>query len=86
MISFAAQEKNSAKKRLENLRQIALPNYLTHTCVNDACYDFIYKFVKPISIIALAKKIRVKVNSEPWFNNDIISAIQRRNKVSKLLV
>ena len=36
-----------------------------------------------INFIAPAKRIRVKANSKPWFNNEIISAIQRRNKLHK---
>ena len=34
-------------------------------------------------LIAPAKRIRVKANSKPWFNNQIISEIQRRNKLYK---
>ena len=64
---------------MKNLRKIVRPHCLAH----DAYYDFIYKFVKPINIIELAKRIRLKTNSEPWFDNDVISAIQRRNKLFK---
>ena len=59
------------------------PNYLTYTCVNDAYSDFVYRFVEAINFIALAKKIRVKVNSKPWFDNQILSAIQIRDKLYK---
>ena len=34
-------------------------------------------------LVAPAKRIRVKANSKPWFNNQIISEIQRRNKLYK---
>ena len=73
----------SAEKFLEILREIVFPNYLTYTCVNDAYSDFIYRFVEAINFIAPSKKIRVKANSKPWFDNQIVSAIQRRDKLYK---
>ena len=36
-----------------------------------------------INLIAPAKRIRVKTNSNPWFGNQIVSAIQRRDKLYK---
>ena len=59
----------SAEKFLEILREIVFPSYLTHTYVNDAYSDFIHRFVEAINFIAPSKKIRAKVNSEPWFHN-----------------
>ena len=76
-------EKYSTKKFLKILREIIFPNYLTYTCVNDAYSDFIYRFVGAINFIAPSKKIRVKANSKPWFDNQIVSAIQRRDKLYK---
>ena len=71
----------SVEKFLEILREIVFPNYLT--CVNDAYSDFIYRFVETINFIAPSKKIRVKANSKPWFDNQIVPAIQRRDKLYK---
>ena len=51
--------------------------------MNDAYSDFIYRFVEAINFIAPSKKIRVKANSKPWFDNQIVSAIQRRDKLYK---
>ena len=65
------------------LREIVFPNYLTYTCVNDAYSDFIYRFVDAINFIAPLKKIRVKANSKPSFDNQIVSAIYRRDKLCK---
>ena len=67
----------SAEKVLEILREIIFPNYLTYTCVNDAYSDFIYRLAGAISFIAPSKKIRVKANLKPWFDN------QRRDKLYK---
>ena len=56
-------EKYSAEKCLKVLREIFLPDHLTSTCVNVAYSDFEYEFVGGINLIALAKRIRVKANS-----------------------
>ena len=68
---------------MEILREIVFPNYLTYTCVNDAFSDFIYRVVEAISFISPSKKIRVKANSKLWFGNQIVPAIQRRDKLYK---
>ena len=68
---------------MEILREIIFPSYLTYTCVNDAYSDFIYRFVDAINFIAPLKKIRVKANSKPSFDNQIVSAIHRRDKLCK---
>ena len=68
---------------MELLPEIVFPNYLTYTCVNDAYSYFIYRFVGAINFIAPSKIVRVKANSKPWFDNQIVSAIQRREKLNK---
>ena len=73
----------SDEKFLEILREIVFPNYLNYTCGNDAYSDFIYRFLGAINFIAPSKEIRVKTNSKPWLNNQIVSAIRRRDKLYK---
>ena len=51
--------------------------------MNDAYSDFIYRFAEAINFIAPSKKIRVKANSKSWFDSQIVSAIQRRDKLYK---
>lgn len=58
---------------------------MTYTCINDLNSDFIYRFVEGINIIAPAIRIRVKANSNPCFDIQIMSAIQRREKLYKKL-
>ena len=43
----------------------------------------IYRFVEAINFIAPAKRIKWKANSKPWFDNQIMAAIQRRGKLYK---
>ena len=78
----------SGEKFLEILREIVFLDYLTYTCVNDVYSDFIYRFVEVINFIALSKNIGVKASSKPWFDNQIVSAIQRQDKIksSNILV
>ena len=45
--------------------------------------DFIYRSVGGINFIVPSKKIREKTNSKPWFDDQILSAIQRRDKLYK---
>ena len=78
---FSFIAKIFCRKIFEKSKRDRFPNYLTNTCVNDAYSDFIYRFVEAINFIAPSKKIRVKANSELWFDNQIVSAIQRRDKL-----
>ena len=60
-----SMKKYSTGKFLENLGKIVFPNCLTYTCVNADS----------------AKRIRVKANSEPWLDKQIMSAIQSWDKL-----
>ena len=78
-----AMKRHSNENLLENLREIFFPNYLTYTPVNDAYSDFIKRFVEVINFRLPAKRITVKANSKPWFDNHIFSAIRKREKLYK---
>ena len=68
----------STEKILEILRKIFFPNYLTYTCVHDAYLDFIYGF----AIYKVYEDIKyTKAKLKPWFDNQIMSAILRRDKL-----
>ena len=79
----SSMKKYSTKKFSENLREIVFPNCLTYTYVNGAYSDFVHRVAEAINFIAPAKMIRAKANSEPWFDNQTISIIQRRDKLYK---
>ena len=74
-------KKYSEEKFLENLKKIVFLKNLIYTFLNDAQSDFIYRFVEAINFIVPTKRIRVKANSKSWFDNEIISVIQRRDKL-----
>ena len=69
---------------MEIVRKNVFPKHLTYTCVNDAYSDFIYKFVAAKNFITPGKNISVKANSKSWFDNQIVSAIQRWDKLYKM--
>ena len=48
-----------------------------------AVLEILREIVGAINFIAPSKKIRVKTNSEPWFDNQIVSATQKRDKLFK---
>ena len=75
----------SAERYLEILKEIVFQNYRTCTSKNNGYTDFIYRFVGAINFTALAKRIRVKANSEHWFDGQIMSTIPRRDKLYKKL-
>ena len=72
-----------AEKFLEIPRKVVFPNYLTYNCVNYAYSDFILWICRNNKFHSPSKKVRVKANSKAWFDNQIVSAIQRRNKLYK---
>ena len=82
-ILVGSMKRHSAEKFLEILREIVFPNYLTFTCTNDAYSNFIYRFVGATNFKAPSKKVRVKANSKPSFDDEITLAIQRRDKLYK---
>ena len=51
--------------------------------MNDAYSAFIHRFVEAMKLIDPSKNIRGKANSKPWFDNQIVSVIQRRGKLYK---
>ena len=83
MIFFSLKEKVFHQKLFGKSKRDFFPNYLNYTCVNDAYPYFINRFVESINFIAPAKRIRVKANSKSCFNNQIMSAKQRRDKLYK---
>ena len=54
---------------------------MKYTCVNAAYTDFINKYIREIDFVAPVEKVRVKVNSKPWIDSEIILALQKRDKL-----
>ena len=65
---------------VEKLRAIKFPDYSNHTCVNDAYQDFVTKFLSVIDFVAPIRTLRVKSNTKPWFDTNVLNAIRNRDK------
>ena len=76
--------KNYTKKLfIQKLSELQFPNYSIFHNVNEAYTDFLTKFMNIIDNISPLKQIRVKTNTKPWFDSEILSAINVRDKLRK---
>ena len=66
---------------LKKLNEINFPDYSKFKDVNDAYSDFIGKVTSVIDQIAPMKEIRVKNNSQDWFDAEIHEEIETRDKL-----
>ena len=66
---------------LEKLNEINFPDYSKFTDINDAYSDFTGKVTSVIDQIAPMKEIRVKNNSQDWFDAEIHEEIEMRDKL-----
>ena len=65
---------------VEQLRSIKFPDYSNYTCVNNAYPDFVTTFLSAIDFVAPIKTLRIESNITPWFDIDVLNAIQNRDK------
>ena len=66
---------------LEKLNEINFPDYSKFTDINDAYSNFTGKVTSVIDQIAPMKEIRVKNNSQDWFDAEIHEEIEMRDKL-----
>ena len=65
---------------LDKLRKINFPDYSNFKDINNTYSDFTEKVTSVIDEIAPIKEIRVKNNSQDWFDAEINEEIERRDK------
>ena len=65
---------------LDKLRKINFPDYSNFKDINNAYSDFTGRVTSVIDEIAPIKEIRVKNNSQDWFDAEINEEIERRDK------
>ena len=56
------------------------PNVLQCKDVDEAWCSFKRMFLEMVDKVAPYKEIRIKQRTEPWINDDILKAIQARNR------
>ena len=65
---------------LEELRKINLPDYSIFSNVNIAYKDLVEKILSVVDRIAPFKVLRVKNNTQQWFDSEVAEAIDLRDK------
>ena len=53
---------------------------IDHTCVNHAYQDFVTTFFSAVDSVSPITTLRVKSNSKPWFDIDVLNAIRNCDK------
>ena len=63
--------------------KIKIPNYLLLSCA-DSAYNYLSKILQnTINDIAPIKDIRIKGNTKPWFDSNMIGLVRKRDKLKK---
>ena len=65
------------------LKNIAFPNYEKFSDVNSAYNDIVNKITQVINNLAPYKTIRVKNQSNEWFDSELAEQISNRDKLFK---
>ena len=65
------------------LKSIALPNYEKFSDVNSAYNDIVNKITQVMNNLAPYKTIRVKNQSNEWFDGELAEQINNRDKLFK---
>ena len=65
------------------LKTIALPNYEKFSDVNSAYSDIVNKITQAINNFAPYKTIRVKNQSNEWFDGELAGQISNKDKLLK---
>ena len=66
---------------VKKLKEIDFPDYSNFKDINEAYSDFTGKVASVTDEIAPIKEVRVKSNSQDWFDVEINEEIERRNKL-----
>ena len=67
----------------ELLKKIDFPNYETYVCVKMAYLDFVTKIVDVIDSYCPSKRVRIKSNTKPCFDSEVISLVNKRDSCYK---
>ena len=66
---------------VEKLQKINFSNYERFSCIDAAYTDFFHKLMKVVNENAPSKEIRIKNNTQEWFDRDIAELIHARKKL-----
>ena len=80
-ISFRSLKNYSMENFEWELKNITFPNYEKFSDVNSACNDIVNKVTQVINNLAPYKTIRVKNQSNEWFDGELAEQIFNRDKL-----
>ena len=66
---------------VEELQKVNFSNSERFSCIDAACTDFLNKLMKIVNEIAPSKEIRIKNNTQEWFDREINELIHAREKL-----
>ena len=82
-IQVQSLKKYSAEIFTNALKTVQFPNYNVFSNVNVVYSDLLHKISDTIDSVAPIKEIRIKNNTQEWFDNEIAEAIKVREKYFK---
>ena len=82
-IQVRSLKKYSAEIFFNALKTVPLPNYNILLNVDIAYSNFVNKISDTIDYIAPINEIRIKNNTQDWFDNEIAEAMKTREKYLK---
>ena len=82
-IQVRSLKKYSGEIFTNSLKTVQFLNYNIFSNVNVAYSDLVNKILDTIDNVAPIKEIRIKNNTQDWFDNEIAEAIKTREKYSK---
>ena len=65
----------------ETLKQVDFPNYENFGDVNEVYSNFFHKLMTVIDKIAPYKSKRVKLNTQKWFDGEVLEKLNLKNKL-----
>ena len=68
---------------VDKLRSITFSDYSNYTCVNHAYQSFVTKFLSAFDSVSQIRTLRLKSNTKPWFDINVLTAIRNHDKHSK---
>ena len=89
-LNIRSMKNYTAEGFVELLKKIDFPNYETYACVNMAYLNLVAKIADVIDSYCPSKSVKIKGNTKPWFDSEVISLVNKRDscykkcKVSKL--
>ena len=84
-IQVQSLKKYSAEIFTNALKTVQFPNYNVFSNGNVVYSDLLHKISDTIDSVAPIKEIRIKNNTQEWFDNEIAEAIKIREKYFKKL-